>query len=461
MPINKMFYPDVRLQQPPVTSEVSNSWVNSKVNTFVQSIQSTQRQAGSNIRMPDSLQTLLKHETRPIAQPDLSKLTPFIQSAHQHLSVNFQEIEYVAKLVMDANLLGSYSLREKYPEMNITSAVRGHSDVAEGYLRLGLFIIRDLSQRHQIVILTDDSRWQERVGISASQYEYDERLGVKVHAHYNGDAVNLFHTITRSHLLRKERPMIISGHSNAGAIAQLLQLHLVAAGYGHVTAITFGQPKVIIGDDLRGYDLLPLIRVINKKDPIPRLLPERVPYTLYRESSTHLGMEIVLEPLEQFRLLDPEQAKKRDISLSAQSLSTLNVAPHSMDQYVASVIQMPRLAYCTPVKIEAPFCKKTENHNSATEHENSDLSRSAHRQKGVIETKPSASIDQGKTKELGPGKPVESSTGLLSHRPLNRTSLFSTMKRPLGWSDQSVKKYSVMSDEQFFNAVIYDSDDDR
>jgi triacylglycerol lipase len=67
-----------------------------------------------------------------------------------------------------------------------------------------------------------------------------------------------------------------TGHSLGGALAALAALRLDRAGRSLAGAITFGQPRCVDRDAAQALDRLPLRRVVNGCDLIPRLPPPRL-----------------------------------------------------------------------------------------------------------------------------------------------------------------------------------------
>eukprot|EP00667_Euglena_gracilis_P020620 EG_transcript_22380 len=103
--------------------------------------------------------------------------------------------------------------------------------------------------------------------------EFAPDIGVRAHKGF----VSLFRKAwgELKDVLEKSKPVRISGHSLGGAVASLLALKLKLEGFRLEEAVTFGAPKFT---DLDGSAevlrrRVPLLRVNNRADPVPRLPP--------------------------------------------------------------------------------------------------------------------------------------------------------------------------------------------
>jgi len=283
----------------------------------------------------------------------IEKLAPFIEVFDAQPKVNFREVWTLLARIKAAHC-GSSVLRDQFPNTYYFAYLRGYNDSEPGQLRLGLFIENDCNLKRTIITVTDDDSWRDRMGESAARYDFDRHIGINVHDKFNKDAVILFNTIKNN--LHKNTSIVITGHSNGGALANIIQLHLTAAGYENVTAITFGQPKTISDKHAHRYARVPFIRVINQNDPVPRIFPARLS-NLMRGAYRHVGVEVLLGPKQQFVLLNATESKKVDLNLPAKSLSKQSVARHHLNDYCSAIVNMPLYSYSQPPALSRFFSR--------------------------------------------------------------------------------------------------------
>lgn len=84
--------------------------------------------------------------------------------------------------------------------------------------------------------------------------------------------------------LQRTFKTIIVGHSVGGCVAAHLASQLRKKNFLIKTVVTFGQPKDITDRLLSLYDRLPVIRVVNEKDPIVSLF----------SNFSHIGSKLIL-----------------------------------------------------------------------------------------------------------------------------------------------------------------------
>eukprot|EP00668_Euglena_longa_P032482 GGOE01041831.1.p1 GENE.GGOE01041831.1~~GGOE01041831.1.p1 ORF type:complete len:292 (-),score=27.91 GGOE01041831.1:82-957(-) len=131
-------------------------------------------------------------------------------------------------------------------------------------------------------LLADGTQWLAIRGthnldnvMSNLQYdlEFTPDLGIRAHRGF----ISLF--LMAWDLLKttlvKSKPVRISGHSLGGAVASLLALKLKLEGFLLEEVVTFGSPKFTDLDGSAEFlrQLIPLLRVVNRGDPVPSLPP--------------------------------------------------------------------------------------------------------------------------------------------------------------------------------------------
>jgi len=86
--------------------------------------------------------------------------------------------------------------------------------------------------------------------------------------------------------LKKDYGTQIFGHALGAALGVLFTLHLQSEGFKEEKLITFGQPKIVREKESQQYKSLPLVRIVDYRDPVPLLFPGYI----------HTGPEVVLFP---------------------------------------------------------------------------------------------------------------------------------------------------------------------
>ena len=143
-------------------------------------------------------------------------------------------------------------------------------------------------------------------------------------------------------LLKPGYEIRVTGHSLGGATAVIVLMLLQEDGLKLGQAITFGQPKVTNRDGARKYGTLPLLRVVNAKDPVPFLPPIEV-FALSAEGPyQHFGPEVVLEDGPAYQYYSAQRAQ--DVSVPSfwndlKNLSIQDVPDHSISTYLTRIRQ--------------------------------------------------------------------------------------------------------------------------
>ena len=96
-------------------------------------------------------------------------------------------------------------------------------------------------------------------------------------------------------LLKPGYEVHLPGHSLGGAAAAILLMLFKEDGVTLGSAITFGQPKVTNSQGVTTYRLLPLLRFVNDRDPVPLLPPLDLFSLLDDGPYKHFAPEVVLK----------------------------------------------------------------------------------------------------------------------------------------------------------------------
>ncbi len=131
----------------------------------------------------------------------------------------------------------------------------------------------------------------------------DPDIGARVHRGFSNAAL----TVLDDALPRLEPsyPTTVAGYSLGGAMAVLLSKYLMINGYQVVDVVTFGQPKLTDAAGAAQFADVPLLRFVNRKDPVPHLPPNGFTGT---EQLEHFGPEVILYDGQNYAFLQPGDA---------------------------------------------------------------------------------------------------------------------------------------------------------
>jgi hypothetical protein len=134
-----------------------------------------------------------------------------------------------------------------------------------------------------------------------------------VHRGFNNAALTVLDDVLPR--LETNYPTSVAGYSIGGAMAVLLSQYLVVNGYQVVEVTTFGQPKITDAAGVENFTNLPLLRFVNRKDPVPHMPPDGIGAV----NLVHFGPEVVLYDTPVFTYLvpgDPSYESSTDGSIA-------------------------------------------------------------------------------------------------------------------------------------------------
>lgn len=164
--------------------------------------------------------------------------------------------------------------------------------------------------------------------------EVDKADGVYVHEGFDSDANAVLSQLMP--LLKADYATRFTGHSLGAAIATLLMVKLHLQGLPVDRSINFGQPKLTNAAGAKAFGDLPLTRVVDENDVVPRLPPLTLLDSLHGFYE-HFGDEVLL-------LAGPHYAYEPESVADSQSLSDFwrnvfdeSITEHYMDNYLANI----------------------------------------------------------------------------------------------------------------------------
>ena len=191
----------------------------------------------------------------------------------------------------------------------------------------------------------------------------NKRLGIYLHAGFEKVAVVLYQDLRPRLLPGCE--LLLVGHSMGGAEATIVAMLLEKDGWRVQRVLASGCPKVTDRRGAAKYGHLPILRVVNPDDPVPRLPPPEI--TPFSGPYVQLGAELLLLEGPYYAYLEeryrdpPERAPSWAAVKSEEVVEKL--PDHSMRHYISLV--RPKLAE----SIQVPYASRAAYLPVAALHE--------------------------------------------------------------------------------------------
>lgn len=169
----------------------------------------------------------------------------------------------------------------------------------------------------------------------------DSRLQVPLHKGFSDTAARVYLFVKP--LLKPDYETRVTGHSLGGATAVIVLMLLKEDGMMLGQSMTFGQPKVTNRAGASKYRALPLLRIVNGKDPVPQLPPLELFVLLDEGPYQHFGPEVVLQEGTKYVYYPEHQARLLSLISFWDTLGNQEVPDHFISSYLANVQQkIPR-----------------------------------------------------------------------------------------------------------------------
>jgi hypothetical protein len=166
--------------------------------------------------------------------------------------------------ISDAELVQRYQTPDN--EVLVVSAVFPGDTLPSRYM-----FIKDHAASTQTVYLSGTNTgalWRFDFDLE-TYYELD--FHASVHRGFNNAALTVMDDLLPR--LELDYTTTITGYSLGGAMAVLLSQYLILDGYTVNDVVTFGQPQITGASGVTDFLDLPLLRFVNRNDPVPRLPP--------------------------------------------------------------------------------------------------------------------------------------------------------------------------------------------
>jgi triacylglycerol lipase len=183
-----------------------------------------------------------------------------------------------------------------------------------------------------------------------ARLRFNERLGIRLHEGFEKAALSVYADVGPR--LKPGYSLTVSGESLGGAAALILGMLFTLDGRELHRIITFGQPMVTDSAGVQRFADLPLLRVVDAYDPVPRLPPVtsgNPDLASYR----HIGGEIVLLDCWYYAYADQQVVDDEALRAYWQSKSRPDLLPALAQHVIGSYVA--RLKPKVPQAMEVPF----------------------------------------------------------------------------------------------------------
>jgi triacylglycerol lipase len=257
---------------------------------------------------------------------------PLLPDAPAHLkhSVDFSEILSYA-------LMAHFAYQ---PDSVIEKFYRNYT-VSTGILpseKVNYFILTDTKNGIQYLAIQGTKYFRNIVLDMETSAPSDSVIGARLHKGFGKTARELYGELETKKLLNPDMPVCITGHSLGGAAGLICALYLAKAGYTIRKVITFGQPRITDADGARMFERIPLLRVVNSKDIIPFLPPDKENGISPNKNYIHFGPEVVLLNDKYFSFRErPALHNEADLS-AQQDLTGYHMKEHHLRYYLSNIV---------------------------------------------------------------------------------------------------------------------------
>ncbi len=224
------------------------------------------------------------------------------------------------------------------PDKDVKRKYSKHGKVTLGYgerFKLKWFVQEEAAPSNTTWVTIRGTENVENVAADVDYTKTDDRIsGIEMHKGFRESTKEIYPELKMA--LSRDREILISGHSLGGAAALITLIWLHEEGYKVKSCYTFGQPKVMTIEGRKKYKMLPLVRVINKDDPVAVVPPTTI-ITAVTGNFRHIGDAIMLQDGSEYYYLDEDDASRTSVTKFWELIDKFDVKDHFMENYIQNI----------------------------------------------------------------------------------------------------------------------------
>lgn len=321
-----IFNPDKKVAKKSTNNEGTSTSISAAITPFL-NITIPYKNAytpskSQNVKQP----TLLSPPNISLCNQSMHPIDSTSQVLGEKSAIDFHQLNLLARRVA-ISYQDPPIIREQFPNTRIISDI--------GSKGLRMLLETDPDTGASILTIRDSDYVQNKFQGLDYGYRFSPLLGIDVHRGLDQDAEALFNILQSSYTIDKNKPLMITGYSMGGGIANLLLLYLQHENFSHLSGCTFGQPKVTNKKGVECYAGIALQRVVLKKDSMP-FLPSASIQSLFYGPFEHFGSEVILLDSKNYTFLGQHCALRRSTENFSRSPFHDNYWNHHINNYVSS-----------------------------------------------------------------------------------------------------------------------------
>lgn len=241
-------------------------------------------------------------------------------------AIDFRQVIRFARMA-DVAYLDQAAIEERFPDDRI---------IVRNLPLSGLrYFVRfdDKARRQDIAIRGTSNLANIRVDVEFTPNP-DPKTGIHLHQGFGRAADELYADLKP--LLRPKYATTITGHSLGGAAAAIIGMRLVVDRIPVRHVVTFGQPKITNVAGAKIASALPILRVVNRTDPVAEV-PPLINLVDSNWVYTHFGPEIVIDTDGTFEFAESHRTIRTAILSFWRNLGTQSVDAHRMTAYLVAL----------------------------------------------------------------------------------------------------------------------------
>ncbi len=250
-----------------------------------------------------------------------------------HQKVDFVELQRLG-IMCNAVYLSDAATHEYFTDLQRTYGADQVTKVDTPDTHSRFLVIQDPDADRQYVVVRGTANFLNVLSDVNVDVVDDSLAGVPVHEGFMLAALEV--AAAAEGLLHPDRAIVLTGHSLGGAVAAILAMEFAAKGRNILSVVTFGQPKVTTDAGVQAWRHLPLLRVVDRLDPVPRV-PVHGLHGVAPAVYQHFGREVVLLNRRRYIHRPEDVAELEDAESAWDVVWNQEVSDHYMDSYLSRI----------------------------------------------------------------------------------------------------------------------------